>query len=209
MYRGVIVFLFSAVLVADTLPAGQSASGDWTINCGLWRTDAGFTSIIQLKNRLVTGPIAVTPVLFMSDGTEYDLPTVNVPASGVATVNVNNALSSAAAANAGSLANHLSQYGSASLRFSGVAPTVIAQTALGSPVRSLSYVARFTGILEGQPVSDFGRTLVDPRRWNGWVCQLEQRERRGEERERSSDYGQRTSAACSIVHFSASCRTDA
>jgi len=101
----------------------------------------------------VTGPIAVTPVLFMSDGTEYDLPTVNVPASGVATVNVNNALSSAAAANAGSLANHLSQYGSASLRFSGVAPTVIAQTALGSPVRSLSYVARFTGILEGQPVS--------------------------------------------------------
>jgi hypothetical protein len=55
MYRGVIVFLFSAVLVADTLPAGQSASGDWTINCGLWRTDAGFTSIIQLKKQAGDG----------------------------------------------------------------------------------------------------------------------------------------------------------
>jgi len=39
----------------------------------------GFTSTGQLKNRRVTGPIAVTPILFMADGSEYDLGGVNVP----------------------------------------------------------------------------------------------------------------------------------
>ena len=33
----------------------------------------------SLQNRLVTGPITVMPILFMADGTEYDLASMNIP----------------------------------------------------------------------------------------------------------------------------------
>jgi len=130
----------------------HAASGNWTINCGLWRTDGGFTSTIQLQNRLVTGPITVTPILFMADGSEYDLAGINVPASGVATVNVNSALRGISATAAAGFAGHLSEYGSAALRFTGSPTALTAQTAIGSTTLSLSYVARFTGITNGPPI---------------------------------------------------------
>jgi hypothetical protein len=147
VHRAAVFLIFTATLLPDTIPAGQTAPGKWTLNCGLWRTDNGFTSLIEVKNRLVTAPVSITPVLFMADGTEYDLPPVNIAAAGVATINVNNALASAPA----NVAGHLSQFGSATLTFTGNLPAVIAQTALGSPSRSLSYVARFTGITQGNP----------------------------------------------------------
>ena len=113
----------------------------WSTYGGLWRIDSGFTSTIQIKNRLVTLPVAVTPVLFMADGTEYELPTVTVPASGIANVNVNSAV--VLAASAGLVAAHVSQYGSAALRFTGSASAVLAHIAMGSTTLSLSYVSNF------------------------------------------------------------------
>jgi hypothetical protein len=77
MHRTAVFVILTTTLVANTIPAGQTTPGNWTINCGLWRTDSGFTSLIELKNQLVTGPVSVTPSLFMADGTEYDSPEHN------------------------------------------------------------------------------------------------------------------------------------
>jgi hypothetical protein len=152
MHRDGVIFMFCLALLSGMPQRGQAASGSWTINCGLWRTDAGFTSTIQLQNRLVTGPIMVTPILFMGDGSEHDLASVNIPASGVATVNVNGALRGISATAAAGFASHLSEYGSAALRFTGSSTALMAQTAIGSTALSLSYVARFTSIMNGPPI---------------------------------------------------------
>jgi hypothetical protein len=80
---------------------------------GLWRTDGGFQSVMMLKNILLTTKMSVTPVLYMADGTEYDLPPVNLDKGGVAMVNLNNALQSAPT----SIQSHISTYGSAAIRY--------------------------------------------------------------------------------------------
>jgi len=56
------------------------------------------------------------PVLYMADGTEYDLPPIQILAGGVATVNVNDALTNIPP----SLAAHGSQFGSAAIQFTGI-----------------------------------------------------------------------------------------
>ena len=67
-----------------------------------------------MKNSLLVGPLQVTPVLYMADGTEYRLPSTKIPTGGVATVDVNVALSQAPA----SMASHISDFGSAALKYS-------------------------------------------------------------------------------------------
>jgi hypothetical protein len=85
---------------------------------GFWRTDGGFVSTLRIKNVLVVAPIQVSPTLFMADGTAYPLPQVNVPISGVVTVNINDALASAPQA----IAAHTSEFGSLILAYSYPTP---------------------------------------------------------------------------------------
>src|SRR6266481_791140 len=59
---------------------------------GFWRTDGGFVSTIRIKNVLVVAPIQVTPTIFMADGTAYPLRPVMLATSGVASININDAL---------------------------------------------------------------------------------------------------------------------
>jgi len=81
--------------------------------CALWRTDVTFRSTIRISNQLAASPIDVTPTLYMADGTAIDLPTVHVPQSGVATVDVNAALAQSPAG----LLGHVSTFGSAAIRY--------------------------------------------------------------------------------------------
>jgi hypothetical protein len=67
-----------------------------------------------MKNSLLVGPLQVTPVLYMADGTEYRLPSTTIPTGGVSTVDVNVALSQAPAA----IASHISDFGNAALQYS-------------------------------------------------------------------------------------------
>jgi hypothetical protein len=83
------------------------------LHAGLWRVDGGFVSTIRIKNSLVVAPLEVTPVLYLADGTPYTLPPVSLPVSGVATVNINEALAVAPP----EIAEHISPFGSAALRF--------------------------------------------------------------------------------------------
>ncbi len=84
-----------------------------TASVALWRTDGGFVSKMRLKNALVTGPLEVGPVLYMSDGTEYVLTPVNVPPAGVISLNINQLLAQAPP----SVMTHISTFGSASLTY--------------------------------------------------------------------------------------------
>lgn len=103
----------------------------------LWRTDGSFVSTIRIKNVLVVAPLQVTPTLFMADGTAYPLPSVTIPISGVATININDAL----AATPQSIAPHISQFGSATLFYTYPSPGhLLASIAAIDVPRSLSFV---------------------------------------------------------------------
>jgi hypothetical protein len=103
---------------------------------GLWRTDRTFESTIRLSNQLSISPIDATVTLYMADGTPYVLPPVHLNASGVTTVNVNDALQNAPEA----ILPHLSSFGSASISYKydwqGV---VYAQMSMLDIPRSLQY----------------------------------------------------------------------
>ena len=76
---------------------------------GFCRTDHTFEASIRITNNLSIAPLSVTPILYMADGTEYPLASVQVSQSSVVTVSVNEALAAAPVL----LAGHLSNYGSA------------------------------------------------------------------------------------------------
>ncbi len=132
----------------QTSPATQSSGGTvptHTLFSGLWRVDSGFVSTIRIKNSLVVGPLEVTPVLYMADGTAYELPPVNLAKTAVASVSVNEALANAPP----ELAAHLSQFGSAALRYRYRAPGVLrGSTELMSTANSLVFDYPFEDVGE-------------------------------------------------------------
>ncbi len=106
----------------------------------LWRVDRSFQSTIHMKNLLTFRPVQVTPALYMSDGTEYDLPSVTLAASGMADLDVNQALADAPP----NIASHVSQFGSAALKYKHFGSGVVAGeiTMLDVP-RSLVFSSPF------------------------------------------------------------------
>ncbi len=67
-------------------PVAQSVEG------GMWRTDQAFDSVLHMKNVLLTNELQVRPSLIMADGYILRLPTMIIPAAGVASVNITDAL---------------------------------------------------------------------------------------------------------------------
>jgi len=59
---------------------------------GMWMTDANFKSSIYLKNGIGISSLTVAPILYLSNGTKYTLPSVTLEPSGTAVVNINDAL---------------------------------------------------------------------------------------------------------------------
>ena len=53
---------------------------------GLWRVDGSFESMIHIKNSSVVAPVEVTPILYMADGAEHDLPPLTIPTTGTSGV---------------------------------------------------------------------------------------------------------------------------
>ncbi len=124
---------------------------------GLWRTDGGFVSTIRIKNVLAVAPLDITPVIFMADGTPYPLSPVHLAISGVATININDALAEAR----DRLGSHISQYGSAALLYSYSSPGhVTAQLAAVDASRSLSFVFPFA-----EPVGEPMRQTLEGLWW--------------------------------------------
>jgi hypothetical protein len=108
----------SASPLAHTQMQPQVLSGarptvDQVLSAGLWRVDRSFQSSIQINNRHIFQHRTVIPVLYMADGTEYYLSTVDVAPNTLATVSINSAIQNAPA----QVSSHLSLYGSASIHF--------------------------------------------------------------------------------------------
>jgi hypothetical protein len=129
---------------------GGKSSDAYTIAGGIWRTDGDFVSTIRIKNALVNAPLDVQPVLYMSDGTPYPLPSVTVPSGGVATVNVNEAVAQASA----SIAGHVSKFGSAALVYQyPTAGHLFASILLLDIPHSLTFVYPLSPAMEHGPSS--------------------------------------------------------
>lgn len=153
-------------------PSAQAAVArtmkTYTMYSGLWRTDGSFVSTIRVKNVLVVAPMDITPVLFMADGTPYPLPAVHLAVSGIATIKINDALTKAPS----SVANHLSQFGSAALIYTYTSQGhVSASIASIDASRSLSYTFPFsepTGASMMQTLE--GLWWKHDRNVSGWIA---------------------------------------
>jgi hypothetical protein len=80
---------------------------------GAWRLDGNFEATLRITNVLEVSGITVTPVLFMADGTELELPVQTLAPSEVKLISINQAVAGAEA----KLGNHKSAYGTAALKF--------------------------------------------------------------------------------------------
>jgi hypothetical protein len=70
--------------VSAASPTGEQDSGAvQTLSAGLWRVDRGFEATIRIKNSLVVSGLTVVPVLYMADGTAYELAPVPLPTAGL------------------------------------------------------------------------------------------------------------------------------
>ena len=124
----------------QSVPGTKPAAVDQVMSVGLWRIDGTFQSTIRVYNRHIIQHRAVMPVLYMTDGTEYDLPIQDVAPNGMVTINVNNAVANAPA----QVRSHVSLYGSASIHF--LAPStdsVAAGMLIVDAVNSLSFLYSF------------------------------------------------------------------
>lgn len=70
------------------LPPGKPGS----MVGGIWMTDANFKSELHLHNVVETSPVTVTPVLHLSNGTQYSLPAVQLAPAGTAVVDISSGL---------------------------------------------------------------------------------------------------------------------
>ncbi len=59
---------------------------------GYWRIDPSSKATIYLKNGLETSPLAVTPILYLSNGVRYEMAPVMLEPEGTATVSINDSL---------------------------------------------------------------------------------------------------------------------
>ncbi len=66
-----------------------------------------------MTNIVQVAPVTVTPVLYMADGTRYELAPITLEPAGVTQVDINQALLSAP----GNVLNHISDFGSASIEY--------------------------------------------------------------------------------------------
>ncbi len=59
---------------------------------GPWITDANYHAVLVMKNYLKTSALKVKPTLYVANGNSYPLPDVSIEAAGVASIDINRAL---------------------------------------------------------------------------------------------------------------------
>lgn len=141
------IFTFTQSSFAQiSLPPGAtgihtpSKMQQFVSSCPLWRTDGTFQSSIRLTNMLAITNMNATVTLYFADGTPYALAPTRIPASGVAVINVNQAV----AASPPNIASHVSPSGSATVSYQyDWQGAIMASMSLLDTPRSLQYVYPF------------------------------------------------------------------
>lgn len=109
-----------------------------------WRIDGNYDSVLHLRNILETDSLRVTPVLWMADGTEYDLAPVTIDKSGVAVIDINEVLRDAPP----DVAPHVSEIGSAGVRYNWRWAAVMGQVISTDVIDSMSYASSVSTVLD-------------------------------------------------------------
>lgn len=104
---------------------------------GPWMVDANFKSSIYLKNIVETSSVTVSPVLYLSNGTRYQLPVVQLEPSGTAIVDINSSLQ-----NLG-IAPYATLSGWVELQYKWPWPPLCAVLRIINPTQSLIYTFGF------------------------------------------------------------------
>jgi hypothetical protein len=124
--RGVIVLVAICALCASSFaqakpePLSSLYGGEVNrpqvaqeLDGGFWRTDVGFEATLKITNVVENSNIDVIPVIYLADGTEYQLPMIKVAEASTVAVDINRALREAPPA----IGSHVSSYGSVAVRF--------------------------------------------------------------------------------------------
>jgi hypothetical protein len=74
---------------------------------GPWMIDANFKSTLYIKNVVETSSVTVTPILYLSNGAKFALPSVTLEPAGTATVDVNSGLQSLGIASFATLSGYV------------------------------------------------------------------------------------------------------
>src|SRR6202000_2120473 len=107
-----------------------------------------FEARLQIKNHIQLASVKATPVLYMADGTEYVLPSVELEPAGVTSLSINMALQSAPP----EIARHLSDCGSVSIRYNWAWPGALDATVENSDApRSLIFISPLMGAMHQEP----------------------------------------------------------
>jgi hypothetical protein len=126
-------------LGAETQPS-QEALKTYRLVGAFWRADHTFNPQITLKNVVETSFISVTATLYSEDGTAYKLPPVELPPSGVKTIDIRSAIGASPAG----VRLHFTDFGSADIEYRWHwNAAVVAQISNLDASRSLSYVSNF------------------------------------------------------------------
>ncbi|MGH9482163.1 MAG: hypothetical protein ACRD1L_08715 [Terriglobales bacterium] len=130
---------------------------------GLWRTDGNYQAVLMLKNALETSAISATPVIYLADGTEFDLPPVQLDPAGVAMVDLNTALAGAPAA----LGPHMSSFGSAAVKSVWPWPAVFAAIRNSDDIRGMLYQSHMeaNANLVSSPLTPPTQQLIESTWW--------------------------------------------
>jgi hypothetical protein len=97
----------------------STAAEHWMVG-GYWRLDHTFEPALIITNFLENSKLAVSPLLYAADGTEYSLPTVTLGPSGVTSIDIRTSLSEAPA----DIRSHFSQFGSAAFKYPSTSSNV-------------------------------------------------------------------------------------
>jgi hypothetical protein len=106
-------------LITSQSPSPQAPTGYKTplseqlLAGGFWRVDHTFAPVLIITNFIQNAELAVTPVLYAADGTEYQLPPITLGPAGVSLTDIRAALNSAPA----EIKDHFSDYGSAAVKY--------------------------------------------------------------------------------------------
>ncbi len=115
---------------------------------GFWRLDGNFDAILRIKNVLEVSDLVVMPVLWMADGTEYELAPLTIEKAGTATISIRYALKGAPP----QVASHISDFGSAGIRYTWRwRDAAIAQITNIDEVNSLTYTTHLGATVGPNP----------------------------------------------------------
>jgi|HubBroStandDraft_6_1064221.scaffolds.fasta_scaffold10714_3 hypothetical protein len=134
------VLTVSLAVFATEVRASGAPRQTQTLYCGLWRVDSGFVSTARIKNVLITSDLSISPVIYLADGTAYQLPQLNLGPGGIADLSINDALNAAPS----QVRAHLSDFGSLGLSFTAKSPAnAAASMQVLNLSQSLVFVAPF------------------------------------------------------------------